>query len=110
MKWPSSCKKTSAARPRMTTTQVITYRRDKGSRSAPGILIQRHLNDLLRTDLLLDDDRNLLTRAQLCQHRRESHGGRGRPVVHGFDRVAGPDPGRGSSPAGGDRADQDAVP
>jgi hypothetical protein len=78
--------------------------------SASGIRAERHLHDCLRTVLVLDDDRNLLARPQLCKHSCESDGRRGRSVVHGLDRLADPNPRLRGSPTGRDRADENAVP
>jgi hypothetical protein len=59
---------------------------------------------------VLDDDRDLLVRSQLCEHGGEDQGSRGRAPVDGVDRVAGANPCLRGGPAGRDRADEDAVP
>jgi hypothetical protein len=78
--------------------------------SASGIRAELHLQDRLRTVLVLDGDGNLPAGRQLCEHGCESNGRRGRAVVHRLDRVAGPNPRLRGSPTRRDGADEDAVP
>src|SRR5438093_13596885 len=78
--------------------------------SGSGIRAEYHPHHCLRTALVLDDDRNLSARPQLCEHSCEIDTRRSRAVVHGLDRVADPNPRLRGGPAARDRADDDAVP